>query len=608
MSKQISLWKHLCLLLGCCFLSQASWAWDFAEHRKIGDRAMSLVPQLLVDKGLISSTVAVDSLLLQLLNVSHQPNSNQYIMLELSQQPNIVTYGTLCGLAGDHVENPLLLETGLQTHYSKTNRTLALENTAMQNFQTGAKSKELLEINLAYGLMAIKDLSHFYAYGEDMDYHLRKIDPDLVREMQRPSQINAVFDKLNKLPSLSKYFCIHFFAIYLAEEAGREMRNGDTESASDLMFYATMYEAFAEHFLQDSFASGHQMVRRGFTAAAVSNNKALHDFYNTVPLQTANMKGETWSAFGDKRLNQFNMDYKTADDYRQIRVTEKRPYTLPKGDSYERESRVFFQAVQATCESILEVWQGYFETLQGSDRNILNELPDNDKEMPAYVYANYPVIREFPIPFGTDVDDLPLADFTTEEKDALQKIVAEPFSRQFFRSRVANSLMVLFGSTSANSWDGSTTVGARLNISMLNIHVFKKNTGVNMKAGDMAHWLCPTLSGFYAIPYKGSVKSWNVKGGFCYNMDLFLSPKRFLGLYSYYEMGVDQRFGQTRFLVAPAVGIQLGSLLGLHNFNMPGWLRIPLGLILPMKFAISCHKTKGRPVEWVNNMEIDILF
>ncbi len=55
---------------------------------------------------------------------------------------------------------------------------------------------------------------------------------------------------------MSKYFCIHIFAIYLAQEAGKEMCKGDTQTASNLMFYATMYEAFAEHFLQDSFASG----------------------------------------------------------------------------------------------------------------------------------------------------------------------------------------------------------------------------------------------------------------------------------------------------------------------------------------------------------------
>ena len=41
---------------------------------------------------------------------------------------------------------------------------------------------------------------------------------------------------------------------------------------------------------------------------------------------------------------------------------------------------------------------------------------------------------------------------------------------------------------------------------------------------------------------------------------------------------------------------------------MPGWLRIPLGIILPLKFAVTCNKVAGRPVEWISNMEVDILF
>ena len=209
--------------MGISAITSSAFAWDFAEHRKIGDRAMSLLPRYLVENGIFPNEAVADSALLQILNMSHMPGSNAYAMNELTQLPNIVTYGTLCGLAGDHVENPMLLETGLQTHFSKTNRTLALETQAMNEFLTGANSKELLDINLAYGILAIKDLSHFYAYGKGLNEHLKMIDPELIRRLQRPSEVNKVFDKLNQLPSMSKYFCIHIFAIYLAQEAGKEM-------------------------------------------------------------------------------------------------------------------------------------------------------------------------------------------------------------------------------------------------------------------------------------------------------------------------------------------------------------------------------------------------
>lgn len=448
--------------MGICTITSSAFAWDFAEHRKIGDRAMSLLPRYLVENGIFPNEAVADSALLQILNMSHMPGSNAYAMNELTQLPNIVTYGTLCGLAGDHVENPMLLETGLQTHFSKTNRTLALETQAMNEFLTGANSKELLDINLAYGILAIKDLSHFYAYGKGLNEHLKMIDPELIRRLQRPSEVNKVFDKLNQLPSMSKYFCIHIFAIYLAQEAGKEICKGDTRMASNLMFYATMYEAFAEHFLQDSFASGHQMVRRGFSASAVSNNKSLHDFYNTIPVQTANLKGETWSAYGDKRLNQNMMEYNEADDYRHIRVTEKHPYSLEKGDSYERETKVFYQVVTATCESIVEVWKAYQNALEGSDENILNEIPSERDDLPQFVYDRFPVIKDFPIPFGTNLDDVPLEASVADRKDELQLIVQEPFTRNFIRSRVANSFMFLIGTPIHSNRDGVMTYGGSL--------------------------------------------------------------------------------------------------------------------------------------------------
>lgn len=598
------------LLVGICALTHSAFAWDFAEHRKIGDRAMSLFPRYLVENGIYPDEATADSALLAIMNMSHIHGSNSYAMNEMTQLPNIVTYGTLCGLAGDHVENPLLLETGLQTHFSKTNRTLSLELKAMNEFLTGASSKELLDINLAYGLLAIKDLSHFYAYGKGMNEHLKMIDPALIRRLRHPSEVQQVFAKLNQLPSLSKYFCIHIFAIHLAGEAGKERRRGDTEMSENLMFYASLYEAFAQHFLQDSFASGHQMVNRGFTASAVMNNKSLHDFYNTLPVQTANMKGETWKAYGDKRLNQNQMDYKNESDYRNIRVTRKHPYTLDKGDSYERETQVFYQVVTATCQSLSEVWMAYHEADLGSERDLLADLPGEANDLPAFVYANFPVVKHFPIPFGTDVNTLPLDSDTALDKDALQKIVQTPFTRNFIRSRVANSFMFLIGKPLNRGSRNEMTYGARLNISMINWHKFGNGEGMTMARGDVAHWLSPTLSGYYMHAGSDSrfLRNWNIKGGVNYDMDIFVSPKRFLGLYSYFEMGIDRRDAQTRFLVAPALGIQLGSLIGWHNFNMPGWLRIPLGIILPLKFAVSCNKVAGRPVEWISNFEVDILF
>lgn len=605
-----TMWRARLLLVLFCVLTFSAYAWDFAEHRKIGDRAMILMPERLVAAGLFPNETAFYALLDTVLDVHLSEDGRSFVLNELSQAPNQVTYGTLCGLAGDHVSNPLLLETGLQAHYSKTNRTLLLEADAMQHFQTGANSVELLKVNLAYGVMAIKDLSHFYSYGDDLNDHLRKIDTDLIRALASPANVNDTFAKLDRLPSMSKYFCIHIFATYLAEEAGKAHLAGDAHAASDYLFYAMLYEAFAEHFLQDSFASGHQMVRRGFGASAVSNNKALHDFYNTIPVQTANLKGEIWASYGDKRLNQNMEEYIGKESYTEIRVTDPNPYKLPKGDKYERETRVFYQVVNATCQSILEVWQAYHDAVQGEAKQILSQLPEKHEEWPAYIYAHHPVVRDFPLPFGTKLTEVPLDSAAWDRQEELQLIVQEPFTRNFIRSRVANSFSftVTDGLTSTTGMGAG--IGGRLSLSMFNWHRFGRANAMSARKGDVIHWLYPTISGnyFWGDMKQGRPDSWDVKAGAAYNLDLFVSPRRFLGLYAYMEMGVDRRCQETRFVAAPAIGMQLGSLLGLHTFNMPGWLRIPLSYLLPLKFTVSCNKVKGRPVEWLSAYEIDILF
>ena len=605
-----TMWRARLLLVLFCVLTFSAYAWDFAEHRKIGDRAMILMPERLVAAGLFPNEAAFYALLDTVLDVHLSEDGRSFVLNELSQAPNQVTYGTLCGLAGDHVSNPLLLETGLQAHYSKTNRTLLLEADAMQHFQTGANSVELLKVNLAYGVMAIKDLSHFYSYGDDLNDHLRKIDAELIRALASPANVNDTFAKLDRLPSMSKYFCIHIFATYLAEEAGKAHLAGDAHAASDYLFYAMLYEAFAEHFLQDSFASGHQMVRRGFGASAVSNNKALHDFYNTIPVQTANLKGEIWASYGDKRLNQNMEEYIGKESYTEIRVTDPNPYKLPKGDKYERETRVFYQVVNATCQSILEVWQAYHDAVQGEAKQILSQLPEKHEEWPAYIYAHHPVVRDFPLPFGTKLTEVPLDSAAWDRQEELQLIVQEPFTRNFIRSRVANSFSftVTDGLTSTTGMGAG--IGGRLSLSMFNWHRFGRANAMSARKGDVIHWLYPTISGnyFWGDMKQGRPDSWDVKAGAAYNLDLFVSPRRFLGLYAYMEMGVDRRCQETRFVAAPAIGMQLGSLLGLHTFNMPGWLRIPLSYLLPLKFTVSCNKVKGRPVEWLSAYEIDILF
>ena len=67
-----------CLLMGISAITSSAFAWDFAEHRKIGDRAMSLLPRYLVENGIFPNEAVADSALLQILNMSHMPGSNAH--------------------------------------------------------------------------------------------------------------------------------------------------------------------------------------------------------------------------------------------------------------------------------------------------------------------------------------------------------------------------------------------------------------------------------------------------------------------------------------------------------------------------------------------------
>ena len=64
--------------------------------------------------------------------------------------------------------------------------------------------------------------------------------------------------------------------------------------------------AFADHFLEDSFSSGHMRTPRrilhGALGFADACSKYMHDEDCALGLRVINPKGESWMAFGDGRL------------------------------------------------------------------------------------------------------------------------------------------------------------------------------------------------------------------------------------------------------------------------------------------------------------------
>jgi len=84
------------------------------------------------------------------------------------------------------------------------------------------------------------------------------------------------------------------------EAAARGSNPEDLEKAYTL-------NAFADHFLEDSFSSGHMRTPRrilhGALGFADACSKYMHDEDCALGLQVVNPRGESWMAFGDGRLS-----------------------------------------------------------------------------------------------------------------------------------------------------------------------------------------------------------------------------------------------------------------------------------------------------------------
>jgi hypothetical protein len=65
---------------------------------------------------------------------------------------------------------------------------------------------------------------------------------------------------------------------------------------------ALQESAFADHFLQDSFAAGHMGFNR--TASSAAASKSFHDAWNARGRVVTDRNGDRWVTFGDGRLNE----------------------------------------------------------------------------------------------------------------------------------------------------------------------------------------------------------------------------------------------------------------------------------------------------------------
>lgn len=230
-----------------------------------------------------------------------------------------VSYGDLTGLSADHSLDANQLFKGLFVKALFTEECPGLEKysvlmsqvrKAMQlHFQAIDEGKrEGSFFSFKYALLAAEDQSHFLRPPQGLEEMLSQVDTAFINLTynlfahgcnDRDSiiyQYRKLFDKkILFINNPTKYALLHAVALHFINIAAIDYDENPEMVEKDVKT-AFLFNAFADHFLQDEFASGHLCVQRNWRGL---NNKGTHDYYNRVGLNVMNRKGERWRTYGD---------------------------------------------------------------------------------------------------------------------------------------------------------------------------------------------------------------------------------------------------------------------------------------------------------------------
>lgn len=578
--------KAILAVIVSLFLSTITSAFTYGEHKEIGDKAFSRFVRSLKD-------TEKSALFISYADAVQDAEGRYYFSYFSVEGGNRISYGVLNGLSGDHQSTPLELEVQLRLKNSLTQRIIFLHNQYIAMGYTAAPDGKLVKMDFGYALQAAVNLSHFYEYKHTFQQQLRYFNKDLITQCEDPALAEDAFNKLGRTNAINMYVTIHTLAVDLAEQSGRLIHTNE-QQARQLLRYAVLYNSFADHFLEDSFSAGHLVVNRT-VLASVTNNKALHDFYSENGTTVLNRNGEIWKAYGDGQFNNRHESWQQYHSLQDIAYTD-----------YNKDSERVIEAIHL---SLQDVWNAFQRSSSDSAYTpFLQTIPDDAERQPIFLIDAFPSLRLVPIPYNSQLDTLfPGSAITDSMKSANQRLTY----REFVRSRFGNSFVLGVNSKLTSQSDFE---GFEFRINAGNIGKKYAYNAQGGKKGVSDYWNGYTASytiGSIGVKEKGVLQTKRVhqlRGGIRSNFDHWLSDKRFLGLYSYTEAGVQFVDGKGEFIFVPSVGLQLGSLLRVNYYNMPGWLRIPTEYILPLKLRVGTVISQHEPPKFFSGADVDFVF
>ena len=311
------------LVASCLFVSPlVASSGDFGEHKLIGDRAMK--------QALTNSNYLVN-----LLTRFERTRDGDLIILQL-RDGSPITYGDLCGLAGDHSPNPFDLTNSLDSGTSGQPPTGVIKDQVdlvemqlrAQWENIGQGGKGVNPFVPSFIQIADEDRSHFCVTASTYRQQLEWIN----RGMMKVFLESQFFAKEGEalalrtrwatiatfaLPAPAKHVLMHQLAQRIMRVADETFAEDDSpETIAAAMNYVRMAfvaNAFADHYLQDLFAGGHHMIDRlladphvhapadnpsAFSSIPALETKGIHDYYNRKGVSTT-VRTTTVTLYGD---------------------------------------------------------------------------------------------------------------------------------------------------------------------------------------------------------------------------------------------------------------------------------------------------------------------
>ncbi|MGH2566963.1 MAG: hypothetical protein ACRDGA_01390, partial [Bacteroidota bacterium] len=339
-------------------------AGKFGEHKKIGDEAFKRFVQRYQLQRLLGDS-------LNIIYARREP-IRLFPYRETRDGSDILTYGDLTGLSADHGIDPFEIYYSLIFQRSTLSRTLEMQQTAIRDNKLAAEDFALTKIDLFYPLKAIVDKAHFYELGKNFEDQLAAFDEARLNQLDRfwgrtMSELEPFFHSLLEANALEKYAILHSIALEYMYIAGQLI---DSEQvymkryALEYLERGLLFNAFADHYLQDMFAAGHLAVQRAISRAL--DNMGTHDYYCRNGLDVRNQRGDAWKTYGDGFI----------------------------------DSTTYHYAILANDESLNELWEKFLHGRESdSHPTMIEELRAHRSDLSGFLKNRFRAFTMVPIPF-----------------------------------------------------------------------------------------------------------------------------------------------------------------------------------------------------------------